>query len=165
VEDWIDLTQRDFKPVFGVILQGQENRLNRGINRSIESSVSSGVVGQTETIDVSVSVRYSGGSDFEVDLGEVHYSVKYERRSGQKTFRRREIESNPPSSITEAKFDKLMDLAKGPSNEKILVYALPGLKEVASGTNAVAKEWLRLMLGGCKDTVEKRLLLELASKP
>ena len=43
----------------------------------------------------------------------------------------------------------------------MLVYALPGLKELAAGKRTEAKDELRTMLGKCSDTPEKRTLLAL----
>jgi hypothetical protein len=51
-----------------------------------------------------------------------------------------------------------------PSPEKLLIYALDGLKRVASGKDAEAKAWLRGVLSRCEDTPEKRTLLELLAK-
>ncbi len=69
------------------------------------------------------------------------------------------------STLSNKAFEDLADVNMGPTNEQLLVYALPGLKEVASGRNADAKNWLRFMLTNCKATPEKRMLMELLAKP
>ncbi len=163
-EVWIDLTQPDLQPVFAFSPQGHQSRLGFGISRTIHASASPRVIGQVETIDVYLEVRYSG---FDVDLGLGEYSAAYERRPQQKDFTLRDVKSGlvRSSTIPNKEFEDLIDLDQGPTNEQLLVYALPGLKEVASGKNADAKESLGFMLSKCKDTPEKRALLELLAKP
>jgi hypothetical protein len=51
------------------------------------------------------------------------------------------------------------------SNERLVYYAFPQLKKVASGTDEEAKEWLRLILSQAGDTPEKRALTDLLGKP
>ena len=165
VEQWIDLNQPDFKPVFAFTTQGHQSRLGFGISREIHASARPDIIGQVETIKINLEVRYSG---IDVDLGGwSQYTATYERDPQQKDFTLRDVKSGltGSSTMSNKEFEDLVDLDAGPANEHLLVYALAGLKEVASGKNVNAKEWLRSMLGHCKDTPEKRELFELLAKP
>jgi hypothetical protein len=62
-------------------------------------------------------------------------------------------------------FEALADPFQNPSIEKILVYALPGLRGIATGSDPEAKEWLQSILDEAQDTPEKRELLDLLTKP
>jgi hypothetical protein len=55
-------------------------------------------------------------------------------------------------------FEELANISGGPSNERLLVYALPRLKEIATGSDAENKEWLRSVVARCNETPEKRTL-------
>jgi hypothetical protein len=164
LEEWIDLTQSDFKPVFAFSPQGHQNRSGFGISRTIHASARPRVIGPVETIVVNLEVRYSG---LQVDLGRSDFSATYERRPQQKNFMLREVRSGPArtSKMPNKEYESLVDLDEGTTNERLLVYALPGLKKVASGTNQDGKNWLGLILTNCKDTPEKKLLLGLLGKP
>ena len=50
------------------------------------------------------------------------------------------------------------------ANEKLPIYAFPGLKKIAAGSDPGAKAWLKSVLSYAKDTPEKRTLLELLAK-
>ena len=45
-----------------------------------------------------------------------------------------------------------------------MVYALPGLKKIAAGSNVEDRTWLRDFLHHANDTPEKRMLFELLAK-
>jgi hypothetical protein len=164
IENWFDLSQPSLEPAFSFAPQGHQNRLGFGVSRTIHASASPGAIGPTETIELILEVRYSG---FEIDLGAGEYSATFERGPQQKSFTLRKAETIQarPQTISNKAFEDLVDLNEGPTNEQLLIYALPRLKEVAAGKNADAKEWLKLMLSNCKDTPEKRTLLELLAKP
>jgi hypothetical protein len=61
-------------------------------------------------------------------------------------------------------FEDLADPFSGLSNEKLLVYAFPGLEKIAAGSDANAKEWLWSILGQADNTPEKQKLLELLGR-
>jgi len=61
-------------------------------------------------------------------------------------------------------FEELADPFSELSNEKLLTYALPGLRKIATGADADAKGWLRSILNEAMDTPEKRTLLGLLAK-
>ena len=61
-------------------------------------------------------------------------------------------------------FDALADPFDDPSDQKLLIYAFPGLQKIAMGSDPEAKKWLRSVLSKAKVTPEKRALLELLEK-
>ncbi len=67
-------------------------------------------------------------------------------------------------SIPVQDFEELADPFSGLSDETLLVYALPGLQKIATGSNSDDKEWLKSVLSSAKDTPEKQALLELLNK-
>ena len=87
---------------------------------------------------------------------------RYERHAGEKDFSLRSAQVVSGGAAMPAQdFLDLSDILFQPGAERMLVYALPGLKELAGGNRSEAQEELRLMLAKCKDTPEKRTLLEL----
>lgn len=50
------------------------------------------------------------------------------------------------------------------SHERLLFYAFPGLKTIASGSNDDARQWLRSVLSNAADTPEKRTLTDLLGR-
>jgi len=92
----------------------------------------------------------------------------YERRTNEKTFTVRSAYSGADrrTTISTRDFEELADPFSGLSNEKLLIYALPGLQKIAAGSDPEAKEWLHSILDKAKDTPEKRaLLVTLTKKP
>lgn len=169
-ETWSDLTQSDFKPVFGFTVQGTEHRMGIGVSREIRATATYGGDIPSETINLDLEVRYLLG--YHADLGFARYRATYQRAASQKKFSLREVHpllSDAPA-ISNKDFQDLADIDgatinERPSNEKLLVYALPRLKQIASGTDAENREWLRSVFSFCKDTPEKRTLLDLLAKP
>jgi hypothetical protein len=99
---------------------------------------------------------------FGVQLGSEEFLGRYERHLGEKDFSLRSAQVVASgASMPVQDFLDLSDILFQPGAERMLVYALPGLKELASGKRSEAKEQLRLMLAKCKDTPEKRTLLAL----
>src|SRR5260370_38793573 len=94
-------------------------------------------------------------------LGFAKYHAVYERTGKQKRFLLREPHPSLGSGpeLSKKDFEELANITEdGPSNEQLLLYALPGLKEIASGSNVEEQGWLRFMLSHCKDTPAKRTL-------
>jgi hypothetical protein len=165
VEAWFNLSQPDFKPVFAFTVQGSEDRMGLGISREVHADVL-GWGANPDTIELDVEVRYSSGYD--IDLGFARYKATYERPAKQSKFSLREVHpfrSDSPA-ISNKAFEDLADINVdgGVSNEQLLVYTLPRLKQIASGSNADALGWLRSVLSVCKDTPEKRTLQALLAR-
>jgi hypothetical protein len=158
IEAWFDLSLPDFKPVFGFTAQGSENRMGLGISREVHAGVL-GWGSDPDTIDLDVEIRYSSGYD--IDLGFARYKATYERPAKKAEYSLREVrpfQSDSPA-ISNKAFEDLADIVDdGISNEQLLIYTQPRLKQIASGLNADAKDWLRSVLSVCKDTPEKRTL-------
>ena len=169
VESWYDLSRQDFEPVFGFTVQGGENRFT-GVSRDVWASAApgSGPISTTgsETIDVDIAITFS--VLHERNLGTARYLATYERMPKQKKFTVREVKPIAGTTIklSNKDFELLanIDVDDGPATERMFVYALPGLKAVASGSNQKDREWLKSVLAQCKDTPEKRELQKLLDR-
>jgi hypothetical protein len=130
------------------------------VSRWVHASATPGPDDAVETIHVDLEARYS--MYHELDLGFAKYKATYERTPKQLRFSLREAHPflYPAPAISNKDFEDLanIDVDGGPSNERLLVYALPGLKEIASGSNVEARKWLHSVLSFCKETPEKRML-------
>jgi hypothetical protein len=161
LEDWFDLTQKSFEPVFSVTVDGSHWRFAFGVGRTIHADY---VVSQTaglERIGLTLSTHFDGvGLD-----QEAKYFGVYERRPGEKTFKLRGAYSGADRRrMSISDFAELADPFSGLPNETLLAYALPGLQKIATGSDRDAREWLRLILSNATDTPEKRTLLELMAR-
>lgn len=144
-------------------MQGRELRYRFGVSREVHADVQEATV---KNIDLFVEVNYFG----EGDLGTAHYEGTFElAANGNYLFKGAltlgDGAAPPPQKDFEelANIDGASDPLTSPSNERLLVYALPGLKAVAVGSNTEAREWLEFMLSNYKDTPEKRTLRRLLS--
>jgi hypothetical protein len=168
IETWFDLTQSGFEPIFRFTVQGWENRMGAGVSRRVRATASEGSDIPAETIHLDLEVRYA--SSYDASLGFAKYRAIYQRAANQKKFSLRKVTASLPNgpAISGKDFEDLANVdfrdEPTPSNERLLVYALPGLKQIASGANAEDRGWLRSLLGFCKDTPEKHTLLELLAK-
>ena len=163
LEEWLDLTEQDFIPVFSFTTQGHESRMGVRIGRDLTASAHPWINAGIETIDLILSVKYSG---LDSDLGNANYTATYQRLPGHKEF---VLLSVKPSlgavAIPANAFEDFASMSEDVTDEQLLAYALPGLKEAAIGKNTEVKEWMREMLGHCKDTQAKQLLLKLLGQP
>ena len=164
IEDWFDLTQPDLEPVFSFTVDGGDGRFGFGVSRNIHAQCSLSQASGLEKIDLILNVHFVGlGFDL-----EAMYLGIYERPANAKKFTLRTAYSvlDRRTMISAKDFEELADPFKGPSNEKLLIYALPGLQKIAAGSDPNAKKWLQSVLSFVQDTPEKRTLLEiLAKKP
>ena len=162
IETWFDLSLPDFNPVFGFTVQGGESRV-LGVSRSVLANAEEGAEG---VINVVVEIRFSMGH--ELDLGSAQYVATYARNSGQKKFSLKGVKPYLPDglAISNREFELLanIDVDRSPPTERLLVFTLPRLKEIATGSSADAKDWLRAVLAACKDTPEKRVLQSLLDR-
>lgn len=161
-EDWFDLTQQDFEPVFSFVSEGGETRWSMGVGRSITAQCSLSQASGLERIDLMLSVHFEGPG---LDLEKMYLGV-YERPAAAKKFTLRSayVGLDRRETISTKDFEELAEL-DALSNEKLLAYALPGLEKVASGSDPEARQWLQSILDHAKDTPEKRTLLKLLTKP
>lgn len=145
MEDWFDLTQPGFEPVFAFPVQGHQGRIG-GIGRDITATL----IAQADTIHAVLAVQFSGGGH---GLGYCQYTAVYARSKGAKTFAFQNAGAGQ-SGISRAAFD----LDEGPSDEDLIRYAFPGLKELATGNDSEAKGWLKQLLAMADNTPEVREL-------
>jgi hypothetical protein len=156
MEDWFDLSQPGFAPVFSITLDGSNGRFGFGLSREIHASCGFNRAPGVETIEVDLRVTYG---EYGTSNDESYVGI-YERRTNEAKFTiRRAYEGQDRKPFPPADFVDLDDPFSGIVNEKLLVYSLPSLREIASGTDDDAKSWLRLVLDHIKDTPEKRILL------
>jgi len=163
VEDWFDLTQPDFEPVFSFTPDGSQGRWSMGVSRSIEAKCSFSQAAGIERIEMVLSVHFEGETGLDLPAS---YAGVYERTGEEKKFTLRNAYSglDRRTTIATQDFEELADPFSGLSNEKLLAYALPGLEKIATGTDRDAREWLQTVLSFAKDTPEKRALLDLLAK-
>lgn len=163
VESWFDLALPSFEPVFGATVEGYLIRYGIGPSSRVNTYVDPEIVDGREEIRVTAFVQYSVMG--EQDLGPATYTGVYERAPGKSEFSFKSGKGRD-GAMSETDFEQVANITDdGPAPEKLLVYALDGLKRVASGKDSEAKDWLRYVLERCKDTSEKRTLLELLAKP
>lgn len=85
------------------------------------------------------------------------------RSANEKKFTLRDVHlilgSGTPLSPKD--FEDLADPFSDLSNERLLVFALPGLEKIAVSSDPQAREWLRSILDHAGNTPEKRALLDL----
>lgn len=161
-EDWFDLTQKSFDPVFSVTVDGGESRFSYGVARTLHAACVLSQAPGLERIELTLTVHFDG---VRFDQ-EATYLGVYERHTNEKRFtvRRAYSGADHRTMISTKDFEELADPFSGMSNEKLLIYALPGLQKIATGADPEAKEWLESVLSFAKDTPEKRALLELIKK-
>ena len=162
LEEWFDLTQPDFEPVFSFTPDGSEGRFGLGVSRSIHARTSLSQASGVERIDLFLDVHFEGiGLDLEAACAGI-----YERTSNATKFTLRIAYSGLArrTTIPTEDFAELADPFEGPSNEKLLIYALPGLQKIATGSDPAAKTWLESILESAEDTAEKRSLMEMLAK-
>lgn len=162
LEHWFDLTLPDFEPVFTFTTQGNVDGSILYIGRYVTGRATAKLVDGSEVIDLVSTIQFYFGG---VELGEHNLTGKYIRERGRKSFALQSAEADGKTMPVDD-FALLTDIPQGrPSEEQMLSYALDGLKKVASGKDAQPREWLKQMLDRCKDTPEKRMLVELLTKP
>lgn len=162
LEEWFDLTQQDFEPVFSMTADGHEGRFGFGVGRTIHAMPIFSEAANVEKIQLTLDVEFNG-----VGLNQpADYVGVYERRGKEKKFALRNayVSLLPRTPMPTVDFEELADPFSGISNEKLLAYALPGLQKIATGSDSEAKEWLRSILENAMDTPEKRQLLALLTK-
>ncbi len=149
-----DPSATDFEPFFRFTSYGWAIGYGATVSRTIYGRVEI----DQDRIVLDSRVNYSINE--ELDLGSAEYRATYSRVPREKRFSISKIEpglGSPP--ISAAEFDDLANLIEDkPANDRLIVYTLTRLKEIASGSNPEAKDWLRSVLMSTKDTPEKQLL-------
>jgi hypothetical protein len=163
-EDWFDLTLADFEPVFSFTPDGSAGGFEFTIPRAMKAQSNFSQAAGLERIDTTLNVRFEGTPG--LDLQGIYVGV-FERHANEKKFTLRAAYSglDRHTTIPTKDFEDLANPFTNPAKETFMVYALPGLKKIAAGSNADDRGWLRDFLDHAKDTPEKRMLLELLAKP
>ena len=163
LEDWFDLTQPGLEPVFSFTADGGENRFSVGVGRDIHAQCSLSQASGLERIDLILNVNFNGPG---LDLDAMYLGI-YDRRSDEKKFVLRNAYSglDRRTMMSTKDFKELADPFSGLPNEKLLAYALPGLRKIAMGSDPEARAWLQSILEHAKDTPEKRMLIDFLAKP
>jgi hypothetical protein len=163
-EEWFDLTFPSLKPVFTFPVEGDVNRFAFGIGRRITGVA---IPGRTGEISLALRIEFTFSG---APVGVENFTATYERRPSDGQF---EIKSaqvvGTKSRIDSRLFEEFADVSSNLSNEAMLVFALPGLKEIASSKDlsardAALKKALKQMLSSLDDTPEKRALLSLLNR-
>ena len=164
IEDWFDLTLPDFEPVFSFTPDGSAGGFEFTIARAMKAQSNFSRAAGLERIDTTLNVRFEGTPG--LNLQGTYVGV-YERRVNEKKFTRRAAYSglDRRTTIPTKDFEDLANPFTNPAKETFVVYALPGLKKIAAGSNADDRVWLRDFLDHARDTSEKRMLLDLLAKP
>ena len=153
IEEWFDLTQPGFEPVFSFPVNGHQHRLGFGISRNIFTYITC----QKDEIDIVLEVNFSGGEHV---LGVGEYSATYRRSSasGKFSLENAYVFIGRRSKMPNRDFEALADLDEGPSNEDLIRLVMPELRDLASGADDSAKGWLKEFLLRAHDTPEVREL-------
>jgi len=153
VEDWFDLTQPDFAPVFSNSPRGSFEPFTLLVGREWTSTA---VPLSPEVIQLTIGVRDVG---FTMNY-PVSYIGTYQRRDGEKKFALINSLKADGAPVPAAAFEALGD---GPNMtpEQLLAQALSGLRKLAASNDAEGKQWLTLVLENVMNTPEKRELEKL----
>ncbi|BDC50389.1 hypothetical protein F183_A27050 [Bryobacterales bacterium F-183] len=157
-EEWFDLTQPGFQPVFSITTEGGHSAFGFGVSRDVKTDVRSRPLSGVDQLEVDLNVVFNG-------LGLQQQNVfrgVYQRQRGERNFRLVGAFSGK-KAIPTSDFLALADPFDGLSNQ-LVRYALPALRKVASGSDMQAKEWLRSFLRDAADTAAKRELLILLKR-
>jgi hypothetical protein len=161
-EEWFNLTQPDFAPVFTFSPQGwgldyMDDKTLQRVDHSYHEYASVQLDEPSETIRLSIHISFEVSDDKDdYKLGSVTYLGVYRRASGQKKFSLRKayplLNENAP--IPNQRFEAL-DGGIEFKNEEVLFYILKPLKRTAAGPDSPPKRWFRRFLAICEDTPEK----------
>jgi hypothetical protein len=153
MEEWFDLTRPGFDPVFSFDVKGYQTLNDFSISRKISAIFTT----RKNEIDVTLTVEFSAR---QYNLGYNMYFAAYTRAGGE-AFKLHKAYLDPMdrSTMPPAEFEALADLGgDGPSEEDLIRYTMPRLKELATGSDPEAKLWLKEFLGMAGDTPEVRAL-------
>ncbi len=155
IEEWIDLTASDFRPVFSYTVRG-EKKMPGQISLVVTGTVAS-LRRDPERIEVHYSATFTLGGDLSRPLGTSRDAAVYSHTADE----RFQFDEKYSKSGRRAVFDIYENLLEHVTPEEYLSDDLPGLKQAASGRDEAAKRALEALLEHCKDTPEKRELLTL----
>ena len=163
VEDWFDLSQPGFEPVFSFMPQGSYAPFSFAVGRTVRALATATHRNGLDSIDVILDIHFDGPS---LDVPAIYLGV-YDRPAGAAKFTLRQAFSGLErhTAIPIEDFEGLggVDFSEiDPA--RLLFYAYSGLEQIATAGDKDAREWLRLVLNNAVDTPEKRKLIDLLAK-
>jgi len=163
VESWFDLAQPDFNAVFSFTPDGGQWRFGFGVDRTMHATYRVKQTGQVEIIELTAIVQFASWDPAKASTA---FLGVYARPPHERTFRLHSafVGLDRRTPLPMADFADLIDPSSSVTNEKLMVWALPGLKRIATGSDQTAMGWLRCIVDYAKDTPEKRTLLDLLAK-
>jgi len=163
IESWFDLSSKKFEPVFAFTPQGNEFRTGFGVCRDIRAFASEGMEG---TIELDIEIRFSLLR--KIDLGFARYKAHYERAGNEAEFKRIRITPAGGSArpVSKDDFEKLVNIETedGPSESQLVEFAMPRLREIASGPDTEDRQSLKEGIEYWEDSPAKRELLALIAR-
>jgi len=163
IENWIDLTGQNFKPVLQFTSEGHYSPSN-GIGRTVSGQLVSFEQDPVEAIRVARSIEFEAYEDGDEGtlIGGCSDEAVYTRGS------RGDFELDPElSSVSAEDIETFYEnLLSDYTDADFLEFNFEGLKEVATGDDDKAREWLSNFLTCCRDTDEaKELKALLEARP
>jgi hypothetical protein len=153
IENWYDLTQPGFEPVFSFTSQGYKRWPEFGIGRKVSAYLSA----QKNSIDVMLAVEFNAmDDDGEIPLGSANYSAVYTRPDPAKPFRIEAASTDfrQKSKVPPSEFEALADINSEISNEDLVKLDMAALTELASGKDIAARNRLKRLLNHFDNTTE-----------
>jgi len=180
-ETWYDVGDNGVKPVLSYPSDGHTNPWPAGLARSFKASTIAGVADSNRlTVQYTVSYDTAGYDNNNVKLAFINRhraSYKWDAAQGKfvldpqqsdisadeiAAIANIESEDEPKegTKIGETTFYSSSKAFIGGGYEVFLKHNLPRLMTIAKGRTAKSKAWLRQFLTECRDTDEKKALLE-----
>jgi hypothetical protein len=159
VEQWIDLTRDNFKPVFSYTRDGHNQPYPGGLGRSVQGFVVSFEESPSERITVVYNIDFrTYGRENDILVCRREDTAVYVRAVKNAFVLDPNLSSTTADEI--GKFYE--DLASGYTDEEFLKFNFEGLKKVLSENDAKAREWLWDFLSCCPNSPEAKQLRALS---
>lgn len=160
VEEWFDLTNAEFTPVFSFTSEGGTNGFAMRVSTSSKSETRIEQAGANERIELTMKMHFFG---FDSDVERLFVGI-YERPSnGKFKLVNAYSDSQHLHPIATNEFEALND-PEGDREVNLLRYTLAELRKIASSPDADARQWLETVLEYSHDSPEKHELLKLLKK-
>lgn len=160
VEEWFDLADAGFKPVFSFTSEGGTNGFAMAVSTMSESEARIGQAGPNEQIELTVKMHFAGPK---FDVKRLFVGIHQRPANGKFKLVNAYSDRQHLHTIATQEFEALSN-PLGDGEVNLLRYALAGLREIAAGPDADAREWLEMVLEHSRDSAEKREFLELLKK-
>jgi Carboxypeptidase regulatory-like domain len=160
VEEWFDLTDAKFAPVFSFSSEAGSRGFSMAVDTHGTSKAKLGQSSASQQIELRLKMHFLGPG---FDVERVFLGIYQRPASGK--FKLVNAYSDPQRlrAISVKEFEALAD-PMSDNEVNLLAYALPELRKIASGSDAEAREWLASVLEHSDDSPEKRELVQLLKK-